>query len=510
MLSSYKLLLINSVLKRFSRADYLRFISDKDQLGHVQNKYLQSLLERNKESDFGKEHSFSKIKNIDDFRKAVPVLEYEDLAPIIHKLKQKKGSYLTQSDPVIFEKTSGSTKESKYIPMTRELLSEIERSTSAWIYDVYSRNPALLHSSSYWSISPKLGSNEITPSGIAVGFKDDSEYFSMAQKIFLNEIFSVSPYVGRLPPEEFFFQTAFSLIQDKNLGLISVWSPTFILNILDYIENEVVALTRKLRPTLRENIKAKINDRNWHALWPKLIFLSCWTSGFSKLYVQELQKRLPGVHIQGKGLFMTEGIITIPFGDFVSPLLAYQSHFFEFEDSSGNILLPQELHKDETYIPIITTSGGLYRYRTHDLVRKGESFGDIPSFDFLGRSNLTSDLFGEKITESFLMDLCNSLDLFNSSAGHFFFAPVLSPHPHYGFFSEHPLDVSLIEKKLMTSHHYKLCRELRQLDELKNYPVSHLKNKTEDFYQSNGIKLGNIKHKVLDLSTSWRERLDGK
>ena len=53
----------------------------------VQNKLLLSLLEKAKNTVFGKEHNFSSIKSYDDFRKSVPIKTYEEFFPYIQKLR---------------------------------------------------------------------------------------------------------------------------------------------------------------------------------------------------------------------------------------------------------------------------------------------------------------------------------------------------------------------------------------------------------------------------------------
>src|SRR5208283_2217805 len=98
-------------------------------------------------------------------------------------------------------------------------------------------------------------------------------------------------------------------------------------------------------------------------LWPQLALISCWTSAASSSMKSEVQERFPGVHIQGKGLLATEGIVSIPIDRYETPVAAATSHFLEFlDDDSGKYRLISELEEGREYLPILTTGGGFWRY----------------------------------------------------------------------------------------------------------------------------------------------------
>ena len=59
-----------------------------------QEKILQELLKGAKGTEFGKEHSFDKIKTYEEFREAVPVRDYEEFKPYIEKVKEGKQNIL--------------------------------------------------------------------------------------------------------------------------------------------------------------------------------------------------------------------------------------------------------------------------------------------------------------------------------------------------------------------------------------------------------------------------------
>jgi len=82
--------------------------------------------------------------------------------------------------------------------------------------------------------------------------------------------------------------------------------------------------------------------------------------------------------------------------------LAINSHFFEFIDSDGQVFTTETLREREKYEIVVTTAGGLWRYRVGDHVIVTGFMEKTPSLKFIGRSGDTSDLFGEKLSETFV------------------------------------------------------------------------------------------------------------
>jgi phenylacetate-coenzyme A ligase PaaK-like adenylate-forming protein len=86
----------------------------------TQQKVLNNLLKRAKNTEFGRDHNFSTIKNHEDFVKNVPIRTYEDLRPYINKVVDGESDILWPGKPLYFAKTSGTTSGAKYIPLTKD------------------------------------------------------------------------------------------------------------------------------------------------------------------------------------------------------------------------------------------------------------------------------------------------------------------------------------------------------------------------------------------------------
>ncbi len=86
----------------------------------TQEKVFQKLISNATNTAFGQDHHFDKIKTYNDFKKQVPVLDYEDLRPYIDRIKNGEENVLWKGKPIYFAKTSGTTSGAKYIPITTE------------------------------------------------------------------------------------------------------------------------------------------------------------------------------------------------------------------------------------------------------------------------------------------------------------------------------------------------------------------------------------------------------
>jgi hypothetical protein len=85
-----------------------------------QHKIFQELMRRGRDTIFGKDHHLDAVRSYEDFKKHVPVRDYEDLKPYVEQILSGKANVLWPGKPVYFAKTSGTTSGTKYIPITKE------------------------------------------------------------------------------------------------------------------------------------------------------------------------------------------------------------------------------------------------------------------------------------------------------------------------------------------------------------------------------------------------------
>lgn len=501
----------------------------------TQERYLLQLLARNFATQFGVRHEFADIRCAKEYQERIPISNYEAFTPYIEAIANEEKSPLTAEPVRILQPTSGTVNGSKFIPYTRTLQTEFKRAIAPWIVSLFSRRPDLMKGPAYWSISPPVKVKERKGS-MPVGFEDDAQYLGRVGQ-WLHRQTTVAPVFDSPDCSDFQIRTLVHLLATPDLRLISVWSPTFLSLLLEYLlghwEETIESLARSsvFRAAERAN-----EIRSWNRslsgpdlfrrLWPRLGLVSCWMDGPSTLYAERLRQLLPHVEFQGKGLIATEAFVSFPFQENADPVLALRSHFFEFEDTnSGEIYLAHQLSRGRFYSVIATTGGGLYRYRLNDVVEITGAIAQCPELRFIGRARAASDLFGEKLdalhVQSCVEQTCAG---FGITPRFYLIAPVEDEKDQIAytlFFCQSELSsshaaglIERLETRLRENFHYDLCRRLGQLSALRLFLIDKEAEQPEASYirqmQRRGIQLGSIKPAALDHSKGWEHVFRGE
>ena len=100
----------------------------------VQYDILQRILHLNENTIYGKQYEFSRLKSIDEYKRSVPILDYEGYRKWIEKEIEQKGGVLNSSKILRYLKTSGTTGKNKAIPFT---LYWMEQSRTPALYALW-------------------------------------------------------------------------------------------------------------------------------------------------------------------------------------------------------------------------------------------------------------------------------------------------------------------------------------------------------------------------------------
>lgn len=143
---------------------------EKDALLPVecQDKVFKMLIESGRSCIYGKAHRFKEIGRYEDFCKHAPVIDYEDISPLIERISGGERHILWPGLPIYFAKTSGTTSGTKYIPITRDSISNhISSARNALLMYMHrSRNFTFAdHSMIFLQGSPGLVKKGIIPCG---------------------------------------------------------------------------------------------------------------------------------------------------------------------------------------------------------------------------------------------------------------------------------------------------------------------------------------------------------
>jgi hypothetical protein len=463
-------------LKTVYRSDALDFNRSLSDVKDAQQRVLFNILNSNERTEIGKKYGFSSIRDINAYKKQVPVSTYEDYSSYVDKIASGGKNILTRDPVLVLEPSSGSTSASKYIPYTRSLRKELRRALAPWICDWIWSYPGIAKGSAYWSITPVTHDTKRSAGGIPIGFKDDSEYFGRFARFWIRRIFAVPSEVSELKDiAAFRYVTLLFLLRDRDLRLISIWNPSFLTLLLEPlwvwremlirdIESGTITSAMKIPPDLKKRLVRRLSpdpDRGlelkrifdthleavkqegvsnlYKQIWPDLSLISCWTDGNAALCLSELKRCFPDVEIQPKGLIATEAIISIPLRGQAAGVLAINSHFFEFIDlSSGETKLAHELSSGKRYSVIVTTGGGLYRYHMQDSIEVVGYLKQCPVIVFVGKSDKVVDICGEKLNERFAAGVLEeAFDKYRIKPSFFMLAPCLESQDrcyHYSLF----------------------------------------------------------------------------
>ena len=86
----------------------------------TQQKVFEYLVAEGCKTAFGKDHDFVSINSYEDFKKRVPVNDYEGIRAYVDRVVAGESDVLWKGRPIYYAKTSGTTSGAKYIPITKE------------------------------------------------------------------------------------------------------------------------------------------------------------------------------------------------------------------------------------------------------------------------------------------------------------------------------------------------------------------------------------------------------
>jgi hypothetical protein len=138
------------------RRDAKRFIGLLENCRATQRQTLARIMELNAESFYSRRRGLSGSLTVEQFRRALPISDFETVRDEIEQMKQ--GNHQSLLGPknklLMFALSSGTTSQAKYIPITSQFLSDYRRGWQVWGINAMDNHPAL-----HMSDIVQLGSN---------------------------------------------------------------------------------------------------------------------------------------------------------------------------------------------------------------------------------------------------------------------------------------------------------------------------------------------------------------
>jgi len=418
------------------------FLDAVESLEQTQRALLAELIEPNQSTAFGEAHKFSSISSAEEYRSTVPLVDYEDIRPWVERIAAGESQVLTAERVIAFFRTSGSLSKPKLIPVTTQLMRQKVAAFAVFWGQVYERYPAIRHGT---MVSNFTDSSDTEPTAAGIDIHSESGFWSRRGRSLHTikrwplpaAVRSVKQSHARL------YATARLLLQSE-LHCIMCLNPSTLLQFCRTLKTHAQELAtglekgdwgtadtaildalgtsdaRSLSTHLRAdaNLAKRLRDATdgdqtpqLSELWPELDLVICWCSTGVQPYYVHLAPYVEGIGLRDYITQSSECMMAIPGQDNVSGgALAYQMHFFEFipiadtDQEQPSTRFAWQLEQGQCYELVVSTGGGLYRYRMGDCVRVNGFLGAVPEIEFLYRLGKTSSMTGEKLTEFQVLD----------------------------------------------------------------------------------------------------------
>ena len=277
----------------------------------AQREVLQDLVTAAQYTEFGRKYKFSKLFTVKEFKKNVPIHEYDDLKPYINRMMNGEENILWNTPVKWFAKSSGTTSDkSKFIPISEESLKE----------NHYQASKDLL--STYYKNFPS--SDLLTGKGLVVGgshqinnFNDEIQFGDLSAVLMQN-----SPFWGQW-----------------------IRTPELSVALLDEWENKIEQLAKV---TAEENVTSLAGVPTWTLLLLKRIL-----EIKGKSTIKEVWPNLE--------LYINGGVSFVPYKEQFDKIIGSKINYLEIYNASEGFIAGQQ-SPDDNGLLLFTEHGIFYEF----------------------------------------------------------------------------------------------------------------------------------------------------
>lgn len=375
--------ILNNVISWFlkQRVSQLEYFIENPY--EVQNDLLFDLIEKSKNTEWGKKYDYAGIKDVETYQERVPIQDYDQVKPYIERLRKGEENLLWPSEIKWFAKSSGTTSDkSKFIPVSNEALEECHFKGGKDMLSLY------------------------------CNFRPDTEVFSgkglvMGGSHDVSEFNSRSYFgdISAILVQNFPFWAELLRTPDISIALMGDWEKKLdkianatitenVTNLSGVPSWNLVLLKRVLEITGRNNILE---------VWPNMELFIHGGVSFAP-YREQFKKLIPSdqmwymeTYNASEGFF---GIQDRPHSDEMLLMLDY-GIFYEFIPTSElgkenpRALTLEQVETNTNYAIVISTNAGLWRYMIGDTIQ----FTNTSPYriKISGRTRNFINAFGEEV-----------------------------------------------------------------------------------------------------------------
>ncbi len=436
----------------------------------TQNRLLLDLLRRNQETVFGREHNFAAIADYAAFAASVPVQTYESLRPYIERQQETGEPALTAAPPALYAQTSGTTGKPKLVPLLDETLAAYKRMQATQAYALFCVEPEVFYGRILGIVSPAVEGR--LKNGAPYGSASGHVYQTMPRRarrryVLPEEVLAIDDY-------ELKYQVIVALaLSCPDIACIATANPSTLLKLVSVFRERRETLLRdiaagalscagRLTPAQRAAVLPRLRcsaermvelesllrvaNPSVTDIWPRLRLVTTWTGGSCGIALKAVRKLLPpSVRVAELGYMASEfrGTITVD-TDNQTGAPTIQQNFFEFveredwDNGRPKFQTIERLKEGGRYYIFVTTGGGLYRYFMNDIVEAAGRFHDTPCIRFVQKGTGVTNITGEKLYESQVIEAVRAAEESFGRASVFFVMLADAESAVYRLFIEWP------------------------------------------------------------------------
>ncbi|KAL8027625.1 hypothetical protein ABFX02_14G108100 [Erythranthe guttata] len=412
--------------------------------GDVQKNVLAEILTQNADTEYLKGFNLAGATDRKTFKSKVPVVTYDDLQPLIHRIADGDTSPILSAHPISeFILSSGtSSGEPKLIPYTKDESDRRLRLCSLItpILNLHVNGLDKGKTLMFMYTKPEIK----TKGGIIAR--------TTATSLFKTNLFKTRPYnssnnVHTSPIEAILcgdpFQSTYTqmlcgLYERERILRVGTSFAYGLIRIIKFLKNHWRELTHDIRtgslhpkvsdpsirgcmtrvirpdPDLADLIARECADDNCEGfikrIWPNTKFLDVIVTGNMSRYIPTLDYYSGGLPKASTIYASSEcyyGLNLDPLSDGASEIsytLMPNMAYFEFlplvvRDQREVLVDLVDVEIGKEYEVVITTFAGLYRYRGGDILQVTGFHNSAPKFKIIGRKNVVLNIDWEKTSE---------------------------------------------------------------------------------------------------------------
>ncbi len=349
----------------------------------VQDECLRKLVRSARDTEFGAKHNFSSINSYDDFKKQIPLHDYESLKPSIERVRRGEQNILWPGETKWFAKSSGTTDKSKFLPITKESLDGCHYNGGRDTITLHCVNNP--ETQLFTGKTLTLGGSRQTDL-----FGNHESYHGDVSAIVLQNLPVWAEYF-RAPDIEITLMDKWDEKLEKiaratmhenvtSIAGVPSWMLVLLRHILEY---KKVSTVKEVWPNLELYFHGGVSFTPYHDQFKKLF----GTDDTKFMQVYNASEGFFGIQDQVNANDM---LLMLDYGVFYEfiPLA-------ELNKENPNVYTISEVNTQTIYALVISTNAGLWRYQLGDTIQ----FTSTSPYRFIitGRTKHFINVFGEEL-----------------------------------------------------------------------------------------------------------------